>query len=155
MNVLKLIMYFRNRKLNRCLGWDYTSVANYFVTICVRDKKRILADFVDGKMVINGLGIKVVEIWEKLPNHYHNCCLDEFALMPDHVHGIIKLINSDEKYPLWEIVRGFKTFSSKYINQFMFGGFKWQKSFYDKIIHNQIELEKIRSYIRSNPEKVY
>ena len=147
-------MINRDRKLNRCQDWDYTSPGYYFVTICVQDKKWVMAYVVDGKMVQNGLGYAIAKVWENLPNHYQNCVLDEYVFMPDHFHGILKLVDSAKKYSLSEIVRGFKTFSSREINQVMFGGFRWQKSFHDRIIRNEIELGKIRDYIRNNPEKL-
>ncbi|MDA3813297.1 MAG: transposase, partial [Candidatus Cloacimonetes bacterium] len=54
-------------------------------------------------------------------------------------------------YGLSEIVRGFKTFSSKYINQKLKYKFTWQKSFYDHIIRNEYELNRISDYIEKNP----
>jgi putative transposase len=147
-------MIYHNRKLNRCQDWDYSSPGYYFVTICVQDKKWIMASLVDGHMIKNGLGLAIANVWEKLPNHYKNCYLDEYVFMPDHFHGILRLVDSNKRYTLSEIVRGFKTFSSREINRVMFGGFKWQKSFHDRIIRSQIELNKIREYIRNNPDKL-
>ena len=124
------------------------------MTICVHDKKWIMADLVGGKMLKNGLGITIANVWEKLPDHYENCLLDEYVFMPDHFHGILHLINANKKYPLSEIIRGFKTFSSREINKVMLGRFSWQKSFHDRIIRNEFELNRIREYIRNNPEKL-
>lgn len=147
-------MDFGVRKLNRCSGWDYRSPGFYFVTICIADKKRIMADVVGGVMVINGLGLAVQRCWEELPRHYSNCELDEFAIMPDHFHGVVKLLEVDIRYPLWEIVRGFKTFSSRELNKVMLGRFRWHKSFHDRIIRDKLELDRIRRYVRDNPERL-
>ncbi|MCD4797167.1 MAG: transposase, partial [Candidatus Cloacimonetes bacterium] len=54
-------------------------------------------------------------------------------------------------YGLSEIIRGFKTFSSKNINQKSKHKFTWQKSFYDHIIRNDEELIRISDYIEKNP----
>jgi REP element-mobilizing transposase RayT len=58
-----------------------------------------------------------------------------------------------KKYDLSEIIRGFKTFSSRKINEQRNNAnkFQWQKSFYDHIIRNEKSLNKIREYIQYNP----
>ena len=113
---------------------------------------------------------KIVDkVWNDLPNHYPNCELDEYVIMPNHFHGIIKLNERREglttlpnknvktnkiNHGLPEIIRGFKTFASKTINKKKFDPeqkFRWQKSYYDKIIRNKRELDNVRRYISSNP----
>ncbi len=100
--------------------------------------------------------------WLDLPNHYFNCELDYYVIMPDHVHGIIIIDNTlknknnkSENYSLSEIMRGFKTFSSKRINEKLKidKKFRWQKSFYDRIIRSENELYFIQNYIQLNPLK--
>ena len=89
--------------------------------------------------------------------------------MPNHIHGILiidnlnkregyKTSSTDKSYSLSEIIRGFKTFSSKQINQLkndkptlQQNKFKWQRSFHDHIIRNDKSLHKIREYIINNP----
>jgi len=57
-----------------------------------------------------------------------------------------------KKYSLSEIIRGFKTFSSRQINQSINDSiFRWQRSFYDRIIRDDHELNRIRNYIKNNP----
>ena len=79
--------------------------------------------------------------------------------MPDHLQGIVIVNNSLDSgfknHSLSEMIRGFKTFSSKEINQVMKNEekFQWQKSFYDRIIRNEKELYEIRKYIVQNPFK--
>ena len=82
--------------------------------------------------------------------------------MPNHIHGIINIIEINvgnglkpfptKKYSLSEIMRGFKTFSSRRINEQQNDfHFQWQKSFYDRIIRDEDELNRIRKYIVDNP----
>lgn len=61
----------------------------------------------------------------------------------------------EKDHGLSEIIRGFKTFSSKRINELLDNRkpFHWQKSFYDRIIRNEKELYQIRKYIMQNPIK--
>ena len=85
--------------------------------------------------------------------------------MPNHVPGIIqinypnvetgfKFVSTGKLYPLSEIVRGFKTFSSRKINLNDSNiHFQWQKSYYDHIVRNEDDLNRIRNYIQNNPIK--
>lgn len=152
----------RERKRNRMCGFDYSGSGYYFVTICTQNQELFFGDVKNGKMILNNCGIIANKCWRDLPNHYWNCKLDEFVIMPNHVHGII-VINNDIRrerfetvpYNLSEMIRGFKTFSSRRINESQLQNiifrFKWQKSFYDHIIRNQKSLNNIRKYIKNNP----
>jgi REP element-mobilizing transposase RayT len=82
--------------------------------------------------------------------------------MPNHVHGIIVIDNENvvgnglKPFPthgLSEIIRGFKTFSSRKINEEIEidNKFQWQKSFYDHIIRDERSLDLIREYVQNNP----
>ena len=159
-----------NRKRNRLAGYDYITPGYYFVTICTKGMLEYFGRVQNAKMELNGAGKIVHKCWFDLPNHYKNCKLHAFIIMPNHIHGIIKIIGNGFKpfqnepttnnsngfkpfptYGLSEIVRGFKTFSSKYINQKSKQKFTWQKSFYDHIIRNNDELNRISYYIEKNP----
>ncbi|MFH1093942.1 MAG: transposase [Candidatus Omnitrophota bacterium] len=114
-------------------------------------------------MAISVCGIICRECWLDLPNHYNNIIIDTFIIMPNHIHGILiiddlnkregyKPSPTDKSYLLSEIIRGFKTFSSKRINKIINkdNKFKWQRSFYDHIIRNDKSLYNIREYIANN-----
>jgi len=91
--------------------------------------------------------------------------LDAFVIMPNHIHGIIFLtdvgaglkpaptVPACHCHPLPEIVRGFKTFSSRKINELrnMSGTALWQRNYYEHVIRRDESLEKIREYIETNP----
>jgi len=104
---------------------------------------------------LNGAGKIVDFCWHDLVNHYKNVLLDEYIIMPDHFHGILHIKPSEpgfKQYGLPEIIRGFKTFSSRRINEkFPYLLFMWQKSYYDRIVRNDAELSRIREYIKNNP----
>jgi putative transposase len=154
-------MGFPNRKRNRLKDYDYSSGGYYFVTICIKERPDFFGKIKSGEMILNEFGKIVSSAWLDIPNHYFNCELDYFVIMPDHVHGIIIIDNTLKKrgksvnYSLSEIIRGFKTFSSKRINEKLNIGtkFRWQKSFYDRIIRDENELYFIRNYIQLNPLK--
>ena len=153
----------------RLRGWDYSSPGCYFVTICVKNKECFLANIIDGKVVLNEYGKIVESRWLWLSNQYRYVELDAFVVMPNHVHGLIRIIpNSvvtgrdlslpDLSLPipekiksLSEIIGAFKTTSSKDIHLAGFPNFFWQRSFYERIIRSEGEACKTRQYIRDNP----
>jgi REP element-mobilizing transposase RayT len=150
------------RKTNRLKEFDYSADGYYFITVCVRNHQDYFGEIVGGRVVLNELGRIVEGCWTDLLCHYSTCILDEFIIMPNHMHGIIvidnKVGNGLKPFPtkcgLSEIVRGFKTFSSREINKRFEGVcFRWQKSFYDHIIRDEDSLFHIREYIRNNTLK--
>ena len=157
----------KDRKQNRWFGYDYSMPGQYYITICTQNRIPHFGEVIDGKMILNDLGEIVNECWFDLPNHYKHCQLDEFVIVPNHVHGIIEIINDEyfktavsvgnglKPFPtihgLSEIVRGFKTFSSRKINKSQNNYFQWQKSFHDRVIREGDDLESIRYYIQQNP----
>ena len=156
----------RKRKSIRLKEYDYSADGYYFVTISTANGVTYFGNVKNGEMVLNEYGNIVNTQWVQLPQHYWNTKLDEYVIMPDHIHGIIIIDNNragykpapthqhnvKKPYSLHEIIRGFKTFTSKNINTLNTTIlFRWQRSFYDRIIRNENELHKIRTYILKNP----
>lgn len=146
------------RKQIRLGSYDYSQEGRYFVTICTEERKECLGEIKEKKIYLSELGKIVMRHWLNLPNHYPNCKSCEFVIMPNHLHGIIMIDNSIilkdrnvKPHPLSEMIRGFKTFSSKEINKNI-ENFCWQRSFYDRIIRNDKEYEHVRYYILENPQ---
>ena len=157
------------RRSIRLRDYNYAQAGAYFVTICSRDRGFLFGEIMDGEMRLNVYGQLVLECWDDLVNHYRHIELDAFVVMPNHVHGIIILNppvgagfkpapthgESAPIHGLPEIVRGFKTFSSRRINQLRetAGQPVWQRSYYEHIIRNESELDRTRQYILDNPAK--
>jgi len=150
------------RKQIRLVDYDYSSEGKYFITINIKDKNDIFTKEVYVK--------SIVEIqWQRLSIDFPNISLDEFIIMPDHVHGIITIIEqrrglihqtrndrpwqmmADPSVTLGKIVRHFKAKCTKLIRDAGIKGFTWQRGFYDHIIRNEQDLRKIRKYIKGNP----
>ena len=72
-------------------GYDYSQPGAYFVTIVAKDRLCLFGDVVDGQTRLNEFGEIVKWTWHDLPNHVTNIVLDAFAVMPNHVHGIIMI----------------------------------------------------------------
>ena len=158
-----------SRKTTRLPGYDYSQPGMYFVTVCTHRRRCCLGEVVDGEKRLTRLGKIVREEWKNLSRHYINVNLDEIIVMPDHIHGIVQIMETNQicgrggfrnpplrpRHDLSEIVRGFKTWSARRINQIQgeAGGRFWQRSFYDHIIRDENDLENIRRYIRYNDQK--
>ena len=150
------------RKSIRLKDYDYSQAGAYFVTSCVKEKECLFGQIVDENMILNEYGRIVLSCWNDLPNHYSHVRLDAFQIMPNHVHGIIFIVGAGfkpaptptKRHGLPEIVRGFKTFSARRINESRRtpGVSIWQRNYYDRIIRDD-ELNRIREYIIYNPLK--
>jgi|WetSurMetagenome_2_1015567.scaffolds.fasta_scaffold39898_2 putative transposase len=86
-------MVHGHRRSIRLDGYDYASAGAYFVTICAQDRACVFGDVVDGEMRANACGRIVQDVWAGLPARYANVELDAFVVMPNHVHGIIVLMD--------------------------------------------------------------
>jgi hypothetical protein len=78
-----------HRRSIRVRGYDYSQPGIYFVTICSHNRECIFGEIANGEMVKNRLGGLVAECWMEIPDHFPNVALDAFAVMPNHIHGII------------------------------------------------------------------
>lgn len=162
----------------RLKEWDYSRYGYYFVTICTKDKQYFFGDIVGDKMELSEIGKIVAGEWQKTGSIRDYAKLDEWVIMPNHLHGIIIIQNDDKnvethghasqnppipsgdafdaslrKDNLSNIIRGFKSATIRKTHQMGFTNFAWQSRFYDHIIRNEKELHEIRAYIVYNPLK--
>ena len=82
----------------RFKGWDYSSDGYYFVTICTRGREEFFGKIENEKMILNEMGKMTHRFWLEIPKHFKNVTLDEFIVMPNHVHGIV-VIENDKNVP--------------------------------------------------------
>ena len=78
-----------NRRSIRLENYDYTQKGTYFITICTYKKKCIFGFIKNNKMFSNEYGDVVSDYWYKIPEYFQNASIDEFIIMPNHVHGIL------------------------------------------------------------------
>jgi REP-associated tyrosine transposase len=153
-----------HRHAMRLQGYDYSREGAYYVTICVLNRESLFGTIVDDEMRLQRHGEIVEECWQNLPQHYPTVELDEFVIMPNHVHGIVIVTvgaglkpapTNNSSHGLPEIMRGFKTFSARRINEMRGtpGVSAWQRSYYEHIIRNENDLNRIRAYIVNNPAR--
>ena len=154
---------FPTRKPIRLKKYDYSTAGYYYVTICTYNRKELFGYIKDNRMVLNEYGKITEKTWKEIPNHYPNVELDEYIIMPNHIHGVIIINNpvgdgharpvNRNNNNLSIIIGSYKSTVTKRINQLNNNSFKWQRFFYDHIIRNDKSLDKIREYISNNPLK--
>ena len=163
-----------HRRSIRLKGYDYTRAGAYFITIVTQNRACLFGAVVEGRMRLNPLGQIVQECWLAIPDHFPHALLDEFVIMPNHLHGIIVLQEMENsvgarhaapREPRLEefgkpvagsiptIVRSFKSAATKHINEYRGtpGAPVWQRNYYEHIIRNDRSLHRIRGYIATNP----
>ncbi len=145
---------------NRLEEYDYSQSNYYYVTICTDNRKKWFGEIENNGMLLNHNGQIVKQQWQWLAKQYLYIELDEYVVMPNHIHGILIIDNSirtghdlslHKIKSLSSLIGAFKTTSSKLIHQNGLSDFTWQRSFYDHIIRNDKSINKIREYIRNNP----
>jgi REP element-mobilizing transposase RayT len=164
-------------------GYDYGSIGAYFVTICTKDREHLFGEVRDGEMVLNELGEIVYHEWIRTSKLRPNIQIGEFMVMPNHFHGIVMITKCirwgmaptcpnkwqpsirrgvlqyaptrirSPSQNLGAIVRGFKSITTKHINQIrQTPGFPvWHRNYYERIIRNDPELNALCEYIQFNP----
>ena len=141
-----------HRRSIRLPGYDYSQPGAHFVTICTYDRELSLqADEVKEA---------VRSVWLGLPARFPRVVLDEFVIMPNHLHGIVILAptpaskDATSSAPtLGTIIRAFKSISAIQSNRMLnrSGLPFWQRNYYEHLIRDEEELNIIRRYICDNP----
>lgn len=135
------------RKNTRLRGFDYRQAQYYFVTVCTDHKRCIFGEAENpnpyGKIAAQGI--------TAIPEHFPDVCVDEYVIMPNHVHMILVLPQG--KSNLSAIVGSYKSYVSKMFHVEHKGVDVWQRSFYEHIIRDEVAYLEIKKYIRDNPRK--
>lgn len=155
-------LLFRNRyrvPSARLRDWDYRWPGAYGVTICVKGRVCCLGDVVEADVALSTFGVIVAEEWLAIPGTHPQVMLDEWIIMPDHLHGILIFQGEDRPFPqcgltagsLGAVVGQFKKRVTKRIRLRRQFEFSWQERYYDQILRDAYDLERYRVYIRENP----
>ena len=170
-----------HRRSIRLKGHDYAQPGAYFVTICTYRRECLLGRIESGQVVLSTEGETARSVWDGLTDRFVSVGLDEYVIMPNHVHGIIlvgaQFIAPDPKGgltdhlpALGEIVRAYKATVTRLVRRRDDGttdpgavdkgvmnhaptGFGWQRGYYEHVVRNEAELTAIREYIQGNPAR--
>lgn len=172
-----------HRRSIRLKRYDYSRAGTCFLTICTHKKECLFGDIVAGEMRLNAAGKIAVQCWNEIPAHFPHVQLDAFVVMPNHVHGILVIMDIGKdnraKDPIlnWaplqprattaeskqrphgtsktlgSVVRGFKIGVTKWMrkNTVIYG--VWQRNYWEHIIRDESEMNRIRGYVATNPAK--
>lgn len=80
------------RKSIRLKNYDYSKEGLYFITICTENKEKLFGEIVNNNITLNNAGQMIEKIWFEIPKFYKGFKLHEFIVMPNHIHGIIEII---------------------------------------------------------------
>lgn len=174
---LREVRKIHQRNSTRLPGYDYSLAGAYFVTLVTYHRLPIFGEMEDGHMKLNEVGEIAKEEWfsSALHRFYIHLAADEFVIMPNHIHGIINREQSVTSatgaatlHPYKEhnersnvspgslgaIIRAYKSAVTYRANSIHnpFGSHVWQRNYYDHIIRDDMAYEKIRDYIKTNPE---
>ena len=159
-----------HRRSIRLKGYDYSQPGWYFVTIVTQDREMLFGEIANRQMKLNNAGRIVHAAWEWLVTQYHYVELGAWVIMPNHLHGIIVIVDDcrggsrtapteptimKKRKSIGRIIGAFKTVSTKRINQMRNtpGAKLWQRNYYEHISRDENDLNRIRKYIIENPMK--
>ncbi len=171
----------RPRRSVRLRGYDYSQAGAYFITICAQNRLCRFGTITEGAMGLNDAGRAAADCWLQIPDHFPNVELDGWVVMPNHIHGIVIIVGANNYSPLQSnnhlpiqskhnsppsanpphptgtartigaMVRGFKIGVTTWYRQRSVSSKIWQRNYWDHIIRNETELNRIRQYILDNP----
>ncbi len=169
---------YPKRKKIRLEGYDYSQNGCYFVTICVKDKRHLLAHYKSKEeivgaglrarpqdaVVLTPLGKEVQKSIDYINTHYKDIDVENAIVMPNHIHLLITIDNIEARYtgrhgdlPLQDVIRNLKSYTTK--KYWEISGEKdnvlWQSRYQDHIIRNQTDFENHWNYIEYNALKEY
>ena len=165
----------QTRRSVRLRNYDYSQNGTYFITVCTADRAERFGCISDQVVRLNLSGEIVDRCWKQIPAHFPQVELDEFVVMPNHLHAIIVITGDagglgqaearlgmstqSETFgkpaigSLATIVRSFKAAVSKHIREASQQPSEriWQRNYYEHVIRNDGALNSIRQYIQANP----
>ncbi len=172
---MKFNPYAHHRRSLRLPGYSYATPGAYFITVCACNRGCLFGEVTAGEMRLNECGNIVKEEWLKTGILRPYLAMDEFVVMPNHVHGIV-IIDSNgsrgiARYAPTEtttsqfghlspcsiaaIVRAFKAAATRRVNELRRapGVPVWQRGYYEHVIRGEDDLNSVREYVRYNPSK--
>jgi REP element-mobilizing transposase RayT len=161
-----------HRRSIRLKGYDYTQPGGYFVTLVTFQRKCLFGEIANQEMQLNDCGRALEHCWRAIPEHFPNVELGAHIIMPNHVHGIILLNGRGTiclrrgtiyRAPTMEqfgkpvegsiptIVRTFKAAVTRRLGREFNLTSVWQRNYYERVIRDEKEWDRIHRYIESNP----
>jgi len=145
-------------------GRDYSRPSWYFLTLGADYHHHLFGRVERGKMLPNELGRLVERCWSEIPQHYDHVVLGAWKLMPNHFHGLIRIVRRSGK-GLGEVINMFKGSVTREWRRSVGAcsvgsrhGEKdpvrvWAPNYYDVICFDAEELAVRERYVRENVQR--
>jgi len=148
-------MKLPQRKSPRLEGYDYSKEGAYFITICTHERKHYFGEIHEGVMSLSTIGDIAYHHWLRTPEYFPSVELSDYVVMPNHVHLIVYLWETDSKKPtIGNVIGSYKAGVTRRVRrELSFDDILWQGRFHDHIIRNEENLNYIREYVQTNPAR--
>jgi len=163
-----------HRRSVRMPQYDYSDPGAYFITICASRRACTFGEIVNCQVNLSPIGRIVDQCWAEIPSHFENAEIDEFVVMPNHIHGILRIVENagtacraptsrhtpvfgqfarPERGSVATIIRSFKSAATRRARQqgLSKSASIWQRNYYERVVRNEEELARIQKYIIENP----
>lgn len=157
-------MKINHRKSIRLKNYDYTQTGLYFITICTKNQKCLFGEIINNEITLNHYGKIVADELKKTEILRDGIKLDQYIIMPNHIHLISAIKGTARCAPTLEkfggpvsgsiptIIRSLKSAVTNRIHKTYNKNITiWQRNYYEHIIKNDFELNNTRQYIKNNP----
>ena len=161
----KMTNRYEKRKHSRLKTYDYTNSGCYFITFCTKDRAHVLSSIVGRgaltppRVELTNIGKIAAEVIERTSVVYPGISIDNYVIMPNHVHLLIRIspVDGGVRAPrptengsvsITEVIKAMKSITTRKI-----GTKIWQTSFYDHVIRNDEDYQTRFRYIKENPAK--
>ena len=161
----KMTNGYEKRKHSRLKTYDYTNSGCYFITFCTKDRAHVLSSIVGRgaltppQVELTNIGKIAAEVIERTSVVYPGISIDNYVIMPNHVHLLIRIspVDGGVRAPrptengsvsITEVIKAMKSITTRKI-----GTKIWQTSFYDHVIRNDEDYQTRFRYIKENPAK--
>lgn len=149
------------RKPNRLPDYDYSTPGYYFVMPVIQHRRQFLATIRNHESMLSEPGEMVQSVWHMIPVRFPSVSVDDCVVMPNHMHGILRLHATgmfEGRVNLCTVMHWFKGYTTHmYGRGVRKSGWEpydrrlWQISYYEHIVRDDDDLDRIREYIESNP----
>lgn len=153
-------MDYPKRKHPRLKDYDYSQNGAYYITICVEDHQCLLGRIENQRVCLSDYGETAKKYIEEIETHYQFVRLVNYVVMPNHVHLLIQKDipphivlqengnNQKKTASIDTIIHAFKRLTTKEIGHSI-----WQASFYEHVIRNLSDIQRVSDYIGANPRR--
>lgn len=173
----KKIVRILKRKSYRLKGYDYGKNGAYFITFCTKNRVPYFGEIINQEMILNEMGKIAHQLWLEIPNQFSFAKLENFVVMPDHIHGIILIDKINERNNEGDVINHIRSINGGFAGESnpmnkenipriirWYKGrcsyelrkkcpdFKWQSLYHDILIRDEKAFQNIQRYIENNPK---